>query len=202
MKKKNKHLRYFRNSSVFDVICALLILAGFLIYRYSWEIWMLGTPILVIGVVGFGISYLFKVNDHTYSEYFEKMLSKMPAEPETDPDYTAGEYFFEGNQFSKLDKTGAPRSEIYVCTRLYLGKTLKLISGTVNAAENTSDYSTFSFTSASASVENTEIKIGGSTKKAAVMTITDGTQICRFPVRYNDIEVDDLMNKINRKYNV
>ena len=200
MKKKNKQLRYFKSSSLIDVSCALLILVGFIIYRYSWEIWMLGTPLLAIGVIGLIISFAFKVNDLNYGEYFEKKLADLPDDRDNQPDYIAGEYAFDGNHFAKLDKTGAPRSEIFVITKLYLGKTLKVVTGRANAETEEVDMKTLEFSNAAASVENAEIKVGGSVKKTAVMTITGGEQSCRFPVKYYDIEIDDLMNKINKKY--
>ena len=199
-KKQNKVLRYFKTSAVPDIISGALIVAGALIYYYAWEIWVLGTPLLLIGLAGLIVNYAFKISDQTYTDYFEKKFEDLPKERGIEPEIVYTEYSFDGNTFAKTDKSGTPRSEICVRTALYFGKQLKVVSGTVNALTEELAVQELVFDHARAEVSAAETKIKGATKKLAIMTITDGSQSIAFPVKYNDIEVDHLVEKLNEKY--
>ena len=198
--QKVKLLRYFKTSSVPDVISVLFILAGAFIYYYAWQIWVLATPLLLIGIAGLIISYSFKISDQTYTDYFTKQFEAMPKERGVEPEAIFTEYSFEGTVYARVDKTNAPRSEVCVRTAIYFGKQLKLVNAVCNVAEGTCDFRTLELAHASAEVNNAEIKIGGATKKIAYMTITDGEQSCTFPVKYNDIEIDQFMERLNKRY--
>ncbi len=203
--KKNKQLRYFKSTSVFEVISALLILLGFLIYWYSFEIWVIGTPIMVLGVAGLILCYIFKVSDTAYGEYFENQLGTLPhTRREQEPDAVIDSYSTENTAWAKLDKNGMLRTERYVRTELFFGKAqLTVERSTVDAAAQTAVREAFVFDNgtASAEVEVQECRGGMSEKspmkKQAVMVITGGESVCRFPVKYNDIETDQLLERIN-----
>lgn len=200
--KVNKLMKYFGNSIPFIASGAVLILAGFLIYWYSFEIWMIGTPVMVVGLALLVVGLALRVNDGTYQAFFDTKIDSLTSgrRVEVSPDYTAAEYSFDGNKYSKLDSSQAPRSELYVKTDLYIGKkALTAESFHVNAADDTiSDEKVeFPLESVSMSVESKDIKCGKSTKKASLMTISaDGAKTLVFPVRYNDIGVDQLIERI------
>ncbi len=198
--KQNKLLRYFKSYLLQEAICALVFLVGFIINRYLFEIRVLGRPIMVIGVIGFVFFLLLRISDARYETYFTSSFDKMPKERDLEPEYVASEYSFEGNHFARLDKSNAARSEIYVRTVFYFDKQLKLVKGVVNLEKGTKDFETFAFDHATAELEQVEHMVGKTKKIASIMTITDGEKTCRFPVRYNDIEVDHLIEKLNRKY--
>ena len=199
-KKQNKILRYFTVSIVPDIISAVFILAGAFIYYYAWQIWVLATPLLLIGIAGLIVNYAFKISEQTFTDYFTKKFEGMPKERGVEPEVVYTEYSFEGNTYAKTDKLGAPRSEICVRTVIYFDKQLKVVSGSVNAVTEELTNTVCSFEHARAEVNNTETKIKGSTKKLAVMTITDGSQSISFPVKYNDSEVDQFIERLNKRY--
>ncbi|MBQ8551825.1 MAG: hypothetical protein IJ428_03320 [Clostridia bacterium] len=199
--KKGKQLRYFKNLLVFQIISAVLVVIGFLLYRYSWELWAFGSPLIVIGLIGLVTCFVFKVSDQSYTEYFDLKFEAMPKERDISPDFTACEYSFEGNAYAKLDKSGSPRSELCMRTFIYFGKQLKVVRGTANAVSDTLDVQAVSFDTARAEIVDVECRVGGSLKKLAKMKLVgaDGAEI-EFPVKYNDIEVDKLAEQINSKY--
>lgn len=202
--KTSKHMKYFKNTIPFIVAGAALILTGFLIYWYSFEIWMIGTPVMAVGVVLLIFGFSIGVNDAAYSSYFQTKIDTITSgrRMENAPEYTAAEYSFEGNKFAKFDSTQKARSELYVRTDIYFGKkTLTVESFRVNAAEDTivNEKLEFPLTEATASLENKDIQCRGSTKKSAVMTVgTPDGKSCSFPVSYNDIDIDRLVEKINQ----
>lgn len=199
--KKGKQLRYFKSLLVLQIISGVLAAVGFILYRYSWELWMFGSPLIVIGAIGLVISFAIKVSDQSYTEYFDSKFEAMPKERDVSPDFVSCEYSFDGNTLSKLDRSGSPRSEICVQALIYFGKQLKIVCGTANAVSDTLDVQTFVFDSVTAEIVNAECKVGGSLKKTARLKLTasDGTEV-EFPVKYNDVEIDKLTEQINEKY--
>ena len=69
--KNSKILRYFKNTLPLIIIGAVLVIIGILIYWYSFEILVLGTPIAVAGVVLLVIGFALKQSDANYTAYFE-----------------------------------------------------------------------------------------------------------------------------------
>lgn len=201
--KLSKQLKYFKNTTPFIIIGAIGILAGFLIYWYSFEIWMIGTPIMVLGAVMLVLGFALRVSDQAYQSYFDNKLEAHMSGGRTgkQPDYTAYEYSFEGNRYGRLDSNQTPRSELMIRTDIYFMKnTLKLEKFRVSALEDSvvSDVFEYPLTDVSASVENREIRCGAAAKKAAIMTVSaPGCNTCEFPVKYNDIDVDKLIERIN-----
>ena len=68
-KKQTKILRYFTVSIVPDIISAVFILAGAFIYYYAWQIWVLATPLLLIGIAGLIVNYAFKNSEQAITDY-------------------------------------------------------------------------------------------------------------------------------------
>ena len=201
--KQSKQLKYFKNTTPFIIAGAIGILAGFLIYWYSFEIWMIGTPIMVIGAVLLVLGFALRVSDQAYQSYFDNKLEAHMSgrRIENQPDYTAYEYSFEGNQYGRLDSNQMPRSELMIRTDIYfLKNTLKIEKFRVSALEDSvvSEVLEYPLSDVSASVENREIHCGSAAKKAAIMTVSaPGCNTCEFPVKYNDIDVDKLIERIN-----
>ncbi len=200
--KNKKLLRYFKNYTPFIGIGAVLVVVGFLIYWYSFEIWAIGTPILAVGLVLAVLGMIMGVNDAAYISYFtDKADSARNDNPhENAPDYTADEFVLEGNSYGKLDKSQKPRSELFVRTDIFFGKkTIEVISYRVNLLDDSlaSEKHEFPLSDVTASVEEKETRVRGNLKKLSYMTISAGDEKITFPVRYNDIEVDQLTEKIN-----
>ena len=201
MKNKNL-LRYFRNYTPFIGIGAVLVVVGFLIYWYSFEIWAIGTPILVVGLVLAVAGLVLGVSDSAYLSYFTDKVDKARENNpyENAPDNTFDEFILEGNSFGRLDKSQKPRSELFVRTDIYFGKqTLEVDTYRVNLTEDSllSEKYEFPLTEVEASVEEKETRVKGNLKKLSYMTVSAGEKKVTFPVRYNDIEVDQLVEKIN-----
>ena len=200
--KNKKLLRYFKNYTPFIGIGAVLVIVGFLIYWYSFEIWVIGTPILAVGLVLAVLGMIMGINDAAYLSYFtDKVdLARNDNPHEEAPDYTADEFVLEGNSYGKLDKSQKPRSELFVRTDIFFGKkTIEVISYRVNLLDDslTSEKHEFPLSDVTASVEEKETRVRGNLKKLSYMTISAGDEKITFPVRYNDIEVDQLTEKIN-----
>ncbi len=201
--KNSKILRYFKNTLPLIIIGAVLVIIGILIYWYSFEIWVLGTPIAVAGVVLLVIGFALKQSDANYTAYFETKVEEMKSgqSREDEPIYKSTEYSFDGNKYSKLDSTQKPRSEIFIETDLYMDKKqVRAEIFTVNAADETTDKKVFEFPieSVTASVREESVRCAGAEKKISKLTLSaPDCQSCEFPVRYNDIDVDQLVGKIN-----
>jgi hypothetical protein len=201
--KKGKQMRYFMNVTPYFAAGAVLAIAGFAIYWYAFEIWVLGTPIMAIGVVLLIVGFALRESDTSFTAYFNSKIESLTSGRYSDikPDYTAAEFSFEGNEFSKLDSSQKPRSELFVRTDIYFGKnTLTIETFRVNAAKETIDNQKLEFPLAevTASVDNIEIRCAGLLKKVSLMTVRDNNKSLTFPVRYNDIDVDRLTEKINQ----
>ncbi len=200
---KNKQLRYFKSYLIPIIIGGVIALLGMLIYRYGYEIWVLGRPIMVVGVAIVLFFLAIRVSEANFQEYFNSRLSELPRVQgvELDPEYEVGAYSFENNHFAKIDKSSVPRSEIFVRTLFYFDKQLHVVRGVANMETGEEDKRIFSFAKATAAYEDIEIKVNGMSKKVSVMTVIgeDGSA-CKFPVKYNDIEIDQLVTKINERY--
>ncbi|MBQ8508955.1 MAG: hypothetical protein IJ493_03515 [Clostridia bacterium] len=201
--KKNKIMRYYNSSILFEILSVVLVVAGVLIYWYSWEIWMLGTPMLLIGIVGLVVCNALKVSDSAYEEYFNGKLSDLDSgkREESEPIYTAGGYWFDGNTYAKQDKNGQLRSEIYVRAVIYTDKqSLRIERSVVNAAADTAEKSThiIPLASLNAAVDTMDYNCKGTFKKIAVMTVSGEGGECRFPVKFNDIETDRMVEELNK----
>ena len=200
--KNKKLLRYFKNFTPFIGIGAVLVVVGFLIYWYSFEIWAIGTPILVVGLVLAVVGLVFGVSDSAYLSYFTDKVDKARENNphENAPDNTFDEFILEGNSFGRLDKSQKPRSELFVRTDIYFVKqTLEVDTYRVNLTEDSllSEKYEFPLAEVEASVEEKETRVKGNLKKLSYMTVSAGEKKVTFPVRYNDIEVDQLVEKIN-----
>ena len=200
--KNKKLLRYFKNYTPFIGIGAVLVVVGFLIDYFAYEIWVLGMPILAAGLVLVVLGMVMGVSDANYLVYFtDKADSARSDNPhEEAPDYTADEFVLEGNSYGKLDKSQKPRSELFVRTDIFFGKkTIEVISYRVNLLDDSlaSEKHEFPLSDVTASVEEKETRVRGNLKKLSYMTISAGDEKITFPVRYNDIEVDQLTERIN-----
>ena len=199
--KKNKYMRYFKNYTALLIIGSVIAAAGFLIYRYAWgDIWVFSTPLMVVGVSIICAFFLLHIDDKHYSERVELMFDKMPNDPDRKPDHIFNGYLFPDTKYVKLDKSGSPRSEKAVRTYLYLDKTLKVIIGYANVELDTFEVETYELSQASAHVNESEITVDKRTRRLALLLLTSEGQTISFPVKPNDIEVDDLIEVINKKY--
>ena len=200
--KNRKLLRYFKNYTPFIGIGAILAVAGFAIYWYGIEIWMIGTPILAVGIVLAVLGMVLGVSDANYLSYFTDKVDSARSEypHENAPDYTADEFVLEGNSYGGLDKSQKPRSELFVRTDIFFGKkTLEVDCYRVSLTEDSlnTEKHEFPLSDVIASVEEKETRVRGNLKKLSYMTVASGDEKVTFPVRYNDIEVDQLVQKIN-----
>ena len=200
--KNKKLLNYFKNFTPFVGIGAVLVVVGFLIYWYSIEIWAIGTPILVVGLVLAVLGLVMGVSDANYLAYFtdkcEKAAENYPHE--NAPDNSFAEFVFDGNSYGRLDKAQKPCSELFVRTDIFFSKkTVEVDTYRVNLTEDSIETGKVEFPleSVEASVEEKEIRVAGNLKKISLMTITAGDEKVTFPVRYNDIGVDQLVERIN-----
>ena len=201
--KNSKILRYFKNTLPFIIAGAVLVIIGILIYWYSFEIWVLGTPIAVAGAVLLVIGFALRTSDSNYTMYFETKVEDMKSghKHDDEPIYKATEYSFDNNKYSKLDSAQKPRSEIYIETDIYMDKKqVRAEIFTVNAADETTNSEVFEYplASVSASVREETVRCAGAEKKISKLTLSaPDCKSCEFPVRYNDIDVDQLVGKIN-----
>lgn len=199
--KKNKYMRYFKNYSSLLIIGAIIAGAGFLIYRYAWgDIWTFGTPLMVIGVPIVCVFFLLRIDDKHYSERVELLFDKMPNDPDRKPDHIFTGYLFENAKFAKLDKSGSPRSEKAVRTYLCLDDKLKIVIGCVNVELESFEAKTYELSKVTAQITESEITVDKRTRKIAALTLTSEGESISFPVKPNDIEVDELIKTINKKY--
>ncbi|MCI8387722.1 MAG: hypothetical protein HFE63_04575 [Clostridiales bacterium] len=203
--KSGKQLKYFKNTFPLIVGGAILVLIGFLIYYYSFEIWVIGTPVMAAGVVLLVIGGLLRISDANYLAYFNDKINKLldGRREVAEPDYSVSEFSFDGNKYAKLDGGQKARSELFKRTDIFFDKkTVKVEIFSVNAETDNIDNAKYEFALAdvTASVEVSDIQCAKSTKKISVMTLkaADGTS-CSFPVKYNDIDVDQLVERINDK---
>ena len=124
----------------------------------------------------------------------------MPADPEHKPDYIFDGYSLDQNHFIKTDKDGHVCTETAFSTHIYLGKKLRVVIGTANVETDDVQYNEYEFSSVCAEIENFEAQVYKNVKKLARMKLSwDGTE-CTFPVRHNDIDVDQLCEKLKEKY--
>ena len=200
--KNSKLLRCFKNSTPFIAVGALLMGVGFLIYWYSFEIWMIGTPVMIAGAALLVAGFILSVGDSAYLSYFtDKADSARASVPhESAPDYTFDEFVFEGNKYGRLDKSQKPRSELFVRTDIYFEKkSLEIDCFRIDLPNDsiTTEKLEFPLSDLTASVEEREARVKGVLKKFSYMTLSAGEQKLTFPVRYNDIEVDKLAERIN-----
>ncbi len=198
--KKNKYMRYFKNYIILPIIGAVVAAVGFLLHRYAWDLWILGRPLMVVGALIVGVFFLLRIDDKHYSERVELLFDKMPYDPDRKPDHIFTGYLFEENNFSKLDKSGSPRSEKAVRTYLCLDDKLKVIIGCVNVELESFEAKTYEFSKVTASLNESEIAVDKRTRKLAALTLTSEGESISFPVKPNDIEVDELVKAINKKY--
>ena len=200
--KNKKLLNYFKNFTPFIGIGGVLVVVGFLIYWYSFEIWAIGTPILVVGLVLAVVGMVMGVNDANYLAYFTEKVDKAAENypHENAPDNTFDEFILEGNKLGRLDKSQKPRSEKFVRTNIFFSKkTLEVDTYSVDLTEDSLETAKYEFPlgSVTASVEEKETRVRGNLKKLSYMTVASGDEKVTFPVRYNDIGVDQLVERIN-----
>lgn len=200
--KNSKLLRYFKNSTPFIIVGALLMGVGFLIYWYSFEIWMIGTPVMIAGAALLVAGFILSVGDSAYLAYFtERADSARASVPhENAPDFTSDEFVFEGNSYARLDRSQRPCSELFVRTDIYFNKkTLEADCFRIDLAKDSVETERLEFplSDLTASVEEREARVKGVLKKFSYMTLSAGERKLTFPVRYNDIEVDKLAERIN-----
>lgn len=200
--KNKKLLNYFKNFTPFIGIGGVLVVVGFLIYWYSFEIWAIGTPILVVGLVLAVVGMVMGVNDANYLAYFTEKVDRAAENypHENAPDNTFDEFIFDGNKFGRLDKSQKPRSEKFVRTNIFFSKkTLEVDTYSVDLTEDSLETAKYEFPleSVTASVEEKETRVRGNLKKLSFMTVASGDEKITFPVRYNDIGVDQLVERIN-----
>ncbi len=200
--KNKKLLNYFKNFTPFIGIGGVLVVAGFLIDYYAYEIWMLGIPILVVGLALAVLGMVMSVSDANYLVYFTDKCDKAAENypHENAPDNTFDEFIFDGNRFGRLDKSQKPRSEKFVRTNVFFSKkTLEIDTYSVDLTEDSLETARHEFPleSVTASVEEKEARVRGNLKKLSFMTVASGDEKVTFPVRYNDIGVDQLVERIN-----
>ncbi len=198
--KKNKMLRYFSNYTLYLIAGIPITVAGYLLWWYSWDLWRFGTPVMAIGAALVVVYFSLRITDDHYGEYMDLKLRAMPSDPERKPDYIFDGYSLDGNHFAKITKDGNVRSEAAIRTHIYLGKKLKMVIGIANAETDSAEFKEYEFANVTAEVENFEAVIKGNRKKLARMTVSsEGTEIA-FPVKRDDIEVDQLCEKLKEKY--
>lgn len=198
--KKNKYMRYFKNYIILPIIGAVIAAVGFLLYRYAWDLWIFGRPLMVIGVLIIGVYFLVHIDDKHYSERVEALFDGMPNDPDRKPDNIFSGYICTDTKFLKLDRSGSVRSEKAVRTYLYLDSTLKVIVGYANVELGSFEVKTYEFSSAVADLIEGEVTVNKQKRKLAELIITSGEESIRVPVGHNDIEVDNIISQINRKY--
>ncbi len=197
-------MRYFKNFTPLVIIGGVVVLLGVAFWYLPLELWALAYPFWGIGGVLVLVGLALRVSDASYLAYFTGKVdaARSGRRLDAEPDYVANEFSFDGNSYARLSSAQKPVSEKYVSTELYIGKKeLVTDSCYVDLAENTATSEKHSFDRASvtASVEERELRVNGSLKKLSLMTLSDGETSFTFPVKYNDIEVDTLVAKINDK---
>ncbi len=198
--KKNKYMRYFKSYIILPIIGAVVAAVGFILHRYAWDLWILGRPLMVLGALIIGVFFLVRIDDKHYSERVELLFDNMPNDPDRKPDHIFNGYFFEDTKFVKLDKSGSPRSEKAIRTYLCLDNTLKVIIGCANVELESFEAKTYVFPKVTAHLTESEITVDKRTRKLAALTLTSDGGSISFPVKSNDIEVDELIEQINKKY--
>lgn len=198
--KKNKYMRYFKNYIILPIIGAVVAAVGFLLHRYAWDLWIFGRPLMVVGALIIGAFFLVRIDDKHYSERVELLFDDMPNDPDRKPDHIFNGYLLEDVNFMKLDSSGSPRSEKAVRTYLCLDDKLKVIIGCANVELGSFDAKTYEFSKVTAQITESEITVDKRTRKIAALTLTFEGESIGFPVKPNDIEVDELIEKINKKY--
>ena len=198
--KKNKYMRYFKNYIALPIIGAIVAAVGFLLHRYAWDLWMLGRPLVVVGALIVGVFFLLRIDDKHYNEHVELLFDKMPNDPDRKPDHIFSGYLFSGTEFVKLNQSGTPCSTKAVRTYLCLDKELKIIMGCADIEAESFEAQMYEFAKAQAQVSESDITVDKRTRKIAAVTLTSGGESVTFPVKPNDIEVDDLIETINKKY--
>ncbi len=200
--KNNRLLHYFKNYWPILAIGALLTAGGVVVSLARIGLRFLGTPLLVGGIVLLVVGYTLRVSDAEYMDYFTKKIDELTAgrPHERQPDFTSEDWSFDGNTLSKIDGAQMPRTETYIHTDFFFGKNaLEIERCTVTFTTDKAEKDLFAFPNAEvhASTEDKEVRVKGILKKTSVMTLTAGDVTASFPVKYNDIETDQLVERIN-----
>lgn len=202
MNKKLKH--YFANFFWMAPLGAVLVAAGVLIYWYSMEIWAVGTPMIAVGIALLILWMTLRVTDEAYSAYFAGKVREALGERADEADFVSDAHSFDGNKFAKLDSQQKPRSEKLTHAELFFprdkkDRTLSVDIVRVDAMTDEAVKESFSFPldDVTAELSETKINCAGATKTGSVLTLSDGGKSCSFPVRANDVSVDEIVEKIN-----
>ncbi len=202
--KKNKTFNYFLNITPFTVLSIIIIVAGFLIWWYAFEIWMIGTPIAIFGAVCLFICLTKKVTDEDYAKSFTEKIKELNSDRDIDyvPDYTFDEYILDDAKYSKTDKNNIIRTEKMIHTDIFFEKNIFAVEYCfVDISEETFEKKRYEFSYATlkTAVNERQSSANKHSKKVTEMIFSgEGAGECVIPVKNNSVEPDEIIQKIER----
>lgn len=201
--KKSKQLNYFKKWQVMQGISGAVIVIGGLIWWYAYEIWFIGTPIMIVGAAGLVISSFLKVSDNDYEEHL-KLLIKGLNKPKSEekPYISLNGFLIHDTEFAKIRKDGKLCTEkYYMCDIFVSNSQVRAEFSYADAKEERawSEEYILEKDKTEASVDEEKFNRSGISKTVALMKLCDGKTECVMPVPMNDIAIDKLVEKINTR---